>query len=164
MAKLVKDPNALTQVILMLGQNDTEIIKRGEELLKPFLKLTGSVSALINLIVSHPDAGVKLQSAIQLKRKIGVLFPKFNETDKLGIRNQLFGILTSVQEKPVGIAIAGAIAAIAKSVIKDKKDFPELFQTFMALAQQPDERLRFLNYSLFAQVLFLQIELFWIQI
>ena len=121
MSNLVHDPASLNHVLSMLAANDTESIKQGEELLKPFLKLSGSIAALMNQVVSNPSLPVKIQSALLIKKSIAKLYPKFPENDKRTIRSQLFELLMNFQEKTLSIAIAGAIAAVTKPIFTKEK-------------------------------------------
>lgn len=52
-----------------------------------------------------------------------------------------------------GTALAGVVAAVAKVVFTAEGNWPELFALLTQLAQEPNESLRFLSYSLLEQVI-----------
>lgn len=162
MSNILSD-SQLVQVLSMLAVNDTNTVKNGEAMLKPFLKQPSCIPALLNLLSSIEDVNIQHHSALLIKRKLKKLYTKFNEHEKFAIKNQLFQLLIRPYAKVVGISIAGSVAVLASCVMKkDKQPLPELFQALTTLSQSPNDTLRSLNYSLLAQVCFKILYLFFI--
>lgn len=148
---LVSNPTALSGVLSMLSANDTNTIKQGERLLKPEMKKPQFMLSLINQISSSPNVQVRHHACLLLKKKIYVHLKKLQSQDA-AIKSQLLSILVSEPEKSIAIAVGGCIAMAAKASFSVGKDWNELFQTIMSLAQSPNEVHRALNYSLLEQL------------
>lgn len=147
------DPNNLTNVLKMLSANNTETVRQGEKILKPFAKKPDSIIHLLQQLRGCPDATVRHHAALLMKKKIGVHYSKFNGQNQSELKTQILGVMLSEPEKPVAVAIAGAASLLAKSVFARNEAWPEMFQMLVTLSQDPNERLRALNFSFMGQVL-----------
>ena len=65
----------------------------------------------------------------------------------------MLGLLISEPEKVVRVALAGATASLAKSVVAVEQQWPEIFALLLQLLQCPDEPSRQTCFSLLAQVM-----------
>jgi hypothetical protein len=151
-ANLVSDPNALTRTLTMLSQPETAVVRQGEKILKPFLKLTTCILPLINQIRSNPDESVRHHAALLLKRRIAALYGKLNATQKQDLKLQILTLMVSEPLKSIGVALAGVVASVAKRVLSTENQWPELFGMLLQLSRDPKENMRSLNYSLLEQV------------
>lgn len=151
--QLQSDPAQLTAVLEMLCLSDTAQIKRGEKMLKPFLKNPGCILALVHQVQTSQNESVRLHAALLTKKRIVAAFESnhFDEQKQVEIRNLLLRLMTTEPHKGVRTALAGAVATLSQVVLA-KGDWPELFSLLLALAQDPNENLRGLNYSLLEQV------------
>lgn len=148
----LSDPNRLSVVLTMLSANDTTAVKRGEKLLKPFLKQSSCILHLLNQIKNSADISIRHHSALLLKKKLGVFYGKFNSQHQAELKSQLLSTMVTEPNKAVATALAGAISIIAKSVFAKNENWPELFQLLLQLSQDPNESLRTLNFKLLSQV------------
>ncbi len=149
----LSDPNRLSIVLTMLSANDTSTVKKGEKLLKPFLKNSSCILHILNQIRNSADTSIRHHASLLLKKKLGAFYVKFNPQHQTELKSQLLSIMVSEPTKAVGTALAGAVAIVAKSVFAKHEAWPELFSLLMQLSQDPNENLRTLNYKLLAQVL-----------
>jgi predicted site-specific integrase-resolvase len=152
-ANLASDPTALTRTLTMLSQPETAVVRQGEKILKPFLKLTSCILPLINQIRSNPDESVRHHAALILKRRIAVLYGKFSASQKQDLKLQVLSLMVSEPLKSIGIALAGVVASVAKRVLSTENQWPELFGMLLQLSRDPKENMRSLNYSLLEQVI-----------
>lgn len=148
----LKDPNTLSQVLLMLSQPDTAVIKQAEKILKPFLNNAESVQPLMMQLRSSPDESVRHHSALLLKKKIAKHFFKFDQGQRNAIKGELLNILVQEPSKGICTAVAGLIGCLTAVVFKNKETWDEIFQLLMTLSRAPEENLRFLNYNLLEQL------------
>ncbi len=148
----LSDPNRLSIVLTMLSANDTSTVRKGEKLLKPFLKHATCISHILNQIKNSPDISIRHHASLLLKKKLGGFYTKFNTQHQNELKGQLLATMVTEPNKAVGTAIAGAVAIVAKSVFAKNETWPELFNLLMQLSQDPSEALRTLNYRLLAQV------------
>ena len=88
---LASNPAALAQVLQMLCQGDTEVIKSGEKLLKPFLKKVDCIVALIaHLRTPTNDEPSRHQAALLLKKQVGKMYTKLsNPQHKTDLKVQM---------------------------------------------------------------------------
>lgn len=152
-ANLVTDAAALARTLAMLSQPDTAVVRQGEKILKPFLKLSSCIAPLINQIRTSSEEPIRHHAALLLKKKSAALYGKFSAAQKLDLRSQLLNLMISEPSKSIGIALAGVVASMAKCVLAGDNQWPELFALLMQLSQDPNENLRSLNYSLLEQVM-----------
>jgi hypothetical protein len=155
---LVSNPVALSQILEMLSQPDTETVKQGEKILKPFLKQSTCILALINQIRSSTKEAIRHHASLLLKKKASTLFNKFTAPQKQELKSQLLLLMTSEPSKSIGVALAGVVASVAKCVLTEG-NWPELFALLMQLSQDPSESLRTLNFSLLEQVIRFNVRL-----
>lgn len=144
----------LSSILSMLSANDTNVIKQGEKQLKAFNKRPEFIVALLQQIRTPQNEANRLHAALLLKKIAPKLYAKLSVAQKAETKAHFMGALLSEESKPTGIAIAGAVAALAKKVLlgKNPETWPELFSSISTLAQDPSERLKTLNFSLLAQV------------
>ena len=152
MGDLSADPAALTQVLSMLSQNDTDVVKKGEQFLKPFLKQSSCIPSLVHQLRTSADEQVRHHAAILLKRRANPLLKKFNQTQVRDLKAQFLQLMTAEPSKSIAVALAGAVASISKSIFTTEGNWPELFALLTQLAQDPVEARRALNYSLLEQL------------
>ena len=55
-------------------------------------------------------------------------------------------------EKSVAVALAGAVAVLTKTIFSNNAQWPEIFNVLLQLSQDPNEKMRALNYELLGQV------------
>jgi Importin-beta N-terminal domain len=146
------NPADLTTVLNMLSVGDTDVIKQGEQLLKPFLKNPGCIPALLGQVQSCPHAAVRQHASLLLKKKVGKLFKKFTPQQQADLKTQLIQVMVSEPEKLVRTALAGTVSQLAKSVLNGGGEWNELFGLFNTLLQSADEAMRALSFSLLEQV------------
>jgi len=146
------DPNNLSTVLSMLSANDGATVKKGEKMLKPFLKQPASSHHLLRQIQGSENVNIRHHAALLLKKKLSTFYGKFNKTQKAEIKLHLLNLMVTEPEKVVRTAIAGSVANLAKGVFSSKEDWPELFSTLMQLSQDPNEANRALNYVLLSQL------------
>ena len=101
------NPNNLMQVLEMLKQSDTEIIRKAEKVLKPFSKDPNSVNALLQQIRENPDEASRLHAALLLKKKIAKHYKKFSPDAQTSLRNTLLFLVTNDPAYSIKTAIAG---------------------------------------------------------
>lgn len=152
-ANLASDPNSLSRTLMMLTQPETAVVRQGEKILKPFLKLTSCILPLINQIRSSPDESIRHHAALLLKKRVAVLYGKFNPAQKQDLKLQLLALMVSEPSKSIGVALAGVVASVAKCVLSTENQWPELFGMLLQLSADPIENMRSLNYSLLEQVI-----------
>jgi hypothetical protein len=148
----LSDPNRLSIVLTMLSANDTTTVRKGEKLLKPFLKNASCIGHILNQIKNSPDVSVRHHAALLLKKKLGAFYAKFNSQHQSELKNQLLSTMISEPNKAVGTALAGVVSIIAKTVFAKNEGWPELFNLLLQLSQDPNEALRTLNFKLLAQL------------
>ena len=151
-AQLASDSAALSRTLAMLSQPDTAIVRQGEKALKPFLKTSSCILALMNQIRTSPEESIRHHAALLLKKRTAALYSKFNSSQKSDLKAQLLIIMTSEPIRSIGTALAGVVASIAKCVFSADNQWPELFALLLQLSQDPNENSRSLNYSLLEQV------------
>ena len=54
-------------------------------------------------------------------------------------------------EKSVAVALAGAVAVLTKAIFSKNGQWPEIFNVLLQLSQDPNEKMRALNYELRGQ-------------
>lgn len=150
---LASDPVALARVLTMLSQPDTAVVRDGEKILKPFLKLPSCIVALMNQIRTSPEEPIRHHAALLLKKRAASLYGKFNTSQKHDLKAQLLTLMTSEPTKNIGVALAGVVASVAKCVFTAEGQWGDLFALLLKLSQDPVEALRSLNYSLLEQVM-----------
>jgi hypothetical protein len=146
------NPANLLQVLQMLSANDTATVKNAEKALKPFLKQSSSAVLLIQVLRTCEDIAVRHHAALLLKKKVGNYYPKYNAGQQASLKSELLNMLLTEPNSNVGTGIAGVVAVTAKAIFKANQQWPELFQMLLQLAQDPNERLRSLNFKLLAEV------------
>lgn len=142
----------LAGVLSMLNENDTSKVKSGEKMLKPFVKKTQCIFPLFNVLKSVDNQAIRLQAALLLKKKIATLYPKLNINEKQEVRNASLACLLSEPENVVSTGIAGIVANMARAIFSSNENWKELFDLLIQLYQDPNEKLRILNYKLLEQV------------
>lgn len=152
-AQLASDAAALARILSMLSQPDTAVVRQGEKTLKPFLKTSSCILALMNQIRTSPEESIRHHAALLLKKRTAALYSKFNASQKNDLKAQLLIIMTSEPIRSIGTALAGVVASVAKCVFTADNQWPELFALLLKLSQDPNENLRSLNYSLLEQVM-----------
>jgi len=150
----LSNPTNLIQVLHSLSANDTGTIKKAEKALKPFLKKADSAVHLVLILRSCEDISVRHHAALLLKKKLPTFYGKYGAPQQTDLKRELLGLLLSEPNAQVGTAIAGIVAVVAKSIFKAGQEWPELFQLLLQLAQDPNERLRALNFKLLSEVFF----------
>lgn len=148
----LSDPTRLSIVLTMLSANDTSTVRKGEKLLKPFLKNASCVAHILNQIKNSTDISIRHHASLLLKKKLGVFYSKFNAHHQAELKATLLATMVAESNKAVAVAIAGAVSIVAKSVFAKNESWPELFNLLMQLSQDPNEALRSLNYQLLSQV------------
>ena len=149
---LLSNPAALSQVFQSLQANDSKIIKSNEKILAQFLKDPQALIAILYQLKSN-DPFVRHQAALYLKKKINNKFLKLSNVQQNEVKVNLLEALTTEQDRGVGLAIAGVVSSISKIVFNSQGGWPEIFTLLSTLAQQQDERLRGISYSLLDQLL-----------
>ena len=144
----------LIGILAMLNEGDTNVIKSGEEQLKPFLKHHSCIVQLISVLSNCPNEIVRLQAALLLKKKIGSHFKSFTVAEQDYLKETLLTIGKSEPDRNCQIGIVGCIANLAKVVFGvEGGAWPALFQTLLVLGQEGNSpALRALNFSLLEQV------------
>jgi hypothetical protein len=150
---VVYSPEQLTQILGSLVADDTATIQQGEAQLKPFLKHPSCIVSLFGPLSSCAVVAVRHQAALLIKKKLVKHYKAFNPTEKSTLKAQLLHIITTEPDKNVANGIAGCIANLAKAVFSITGDtWDELFNTLLALSQNPNPALRVINFSLLEQV------------
>lgn len=147
------NPADLTNVLNMLSQPDTAAVKQGEKFLKPFLKNSLCLYPLLLQIQQSPVVAIRHHAALLLKKRALASYAKMNASQQAEMKTQFLAALTTEPDKMVRIAIAGAVALLTKAVMNNKETWAELFALLTQLAQNTNEALRSVTYSLLAQVL-----------
>lgn len=142
----------LAGVLKLLSANSTELVKKGEKQLKPFLKQPACTEHLLNQIQNNEEIVVRHHAALLLKKKLGAFYPKFNAQLKAALKIHLLNLMLSEPDKGVRTSIAGCVAILAKAVFSTSEQWPELFSSLMQMSQDPSEDRRALNYNLLSQV------------
>ena len=142
----------LAGVLKLLSANSTELVKKGEKQLKPFLKQPACTEHLLNQIQNNEEIVVRHHAALLLKKKLGAFYPKFNAQLKTALKIHLLNLMVSEPDKGVRTSIAGCVAILAKAVFSTSEQWPELFSSLMQMSQDPSEDRRSLNYNLLSQV------------
>lgn len=145
-------PENLLAVLHSLSANDTATIKKAEKALKPFLKQPASAVHLIQVLRTCQDIPCRHHAALLLKKKISSFYSKYPAPQQAELKKELLNLLLSEPHGLVGTAIAGVISMVAKSIFKANQQWPEMFQLLLQLAQDPNERLRVVNYKLLSEV------------
>lgn len=148
-----QDPAYLSSVLLALCANDTSVIRKAEKALKPFLKEPNCLPALFQQVQHSQDVSVRHHAALLLKKKLNVLYSKCPAAQKEELKQLILTVIVAEPEKPVRVSLAGAVASLAKGVLSVEGDWPQLFGGLTQLAQDPNEMLRGLSYSLLEQVI-----------
>lgn len=81
------------------------------------------------------------------------LFQKFDPTYQSNIKSELLQLMVGEPEKSVAVALAGAVAVLTKTIFANNAQWPEIFNVLLQLSQDPNEKMRALNYELLAQVI-----------
>lgn len=145
-------PENLLAVLQSLSANDTATIKKAEKALKPFMKSPASAVPLIQVLRTCQDIPCRHHAALILKKKISTFYGKYSAQQQNDLKRELLGLLLSEPNGLVGTAIAGVISMVAKAIFKANQQWPEMFQILLQLAQDPNERLRMVNYKLLSEV------------
>lgn len=153
MSDLHNNPAALSQVLAMLSESNTETIKQGEKLLKPFLKNPQCLADLFHQVQSSPDARIRHHAALLMKKKSN-LYKKVPGVAQGELRIALARILVGEQDKGVAIAIGGLISKIFRVVIDSKESYPEVFDVITQLSGSQEPKQRIICYEFISQVLF----------
>ena len=151
-ANLTSDSAALARTLSMLSQPDTAVVRQGEKMLKPFLKASSCIVALMNQIRTSPEEAIRHHAALLLKKRTAALYGKFNSSQKNDLKGQMLLLMTAEPLRSRGTALAGVVASVAKCVFTADNQWPELFALLLQLSQDPVENARVLNYSLLEQV------------
>lgn len=107
MAVDLSNPTTLSQVLMVLQENDTERIRQAERLLKPFSKNPGCVGPLLQQIQGNPDEAVRLQAALLLKKGIARHYKKMPPDQQAALRSTVLSMITSETVGVVRTAIVG---------------------------------------------------------
>lgn len=143
----------LSTILTMLSQDDTKVVKQGEEHLKPFLKHPACISQLFAQLVGSPDVQIRHHAALLLKKKLAPHYMAFSVPERSQLRAQILQVMQSEPERSVAVGIAGCVAALAKAVFAaEGGDWAELFGALISLAQSPNPALRAINYNLLEQL------------
>jgi nitrate reductase assembly molybdenum cofactor insertion protein NarJ len=145
----------LIHVLQALSANDTASVKKAEKILIPFLKKAHSAVLLMQVLKNCDDVAARHHAALLLRKKISGFYSKYNAQQQNTLKTELVGLLMSEPTGNIATAIAGIIAAVAKSVYKGKGQWNELFQLLLQLVQDPNEKHRTLTFKLLSEVSFL---------
>jgi hypothetical protein len=140
------------QVLTMLSQDDSKIIKQGEELLKPFLKHPSCISQLFVQLAGSPDVQVRHHAALLLKKKLAPFYDSFAPAERQQLKAQILVAMQSEAERVVAKGIVGCVANLAKAVFATNDTWQELFATLLSLAQSTNPAYRSINYNLLEQL------------
>ena len=144
----------LENVLSMLCQSNTSVIKEGEKILKAALK---SPKFILNLLAQIKTCGreeIRMHAALFMKKKLVSHYPKLNAASQNSLKVELVSALLHENVKQVCVAVIGCVATLAKAVFSIGQEWPELFQTVMQLLQSANELHRFLSFNLLEQVCF----------
>ena len=103
----LSDSAVLISVLVCLSQNDTAVIRQAEKALKPFMKTLACLPAFINLLSTSQDVNIRHHSALLLKRKISVLYPKCGQPQREQLKDVVLKLVVQEPVKTVRTAIAG---------------------------------------------------------
>src|SRR4051812_14694153 len=103
----LSDPTRLSIVLTMLSANDTSTVKKGEKLLKPFLKQPSCILHILNQIRNSPDTSIRHHASLLLKKKLGGFYSKFSAQHQAELKTQLLATMVAEPTKAVGTALAG---------------------------------------------------------
>jgi hypothetical protein len=146
------NPHNLSSVLELLSANDTETVKKGEKMLKSYLKKQISITGLIYQLENSQNVSVRHHAALLLKKKIGVFIQKFSNEQRSSLKLKVLSLLLSESNKAICNAIVGSVASLAKSLFAVNDLWPELFTLLMQLSVDALDNHRALTFSLLEQV------------
>ena len=80
------------------------------------------------------------------------MFKKVDSNYQSTIKTELLQLMVGEPEKSVAVALAGAVAVLTKTIFSNNAQWPEIFNVLLQLSQDPNEKMRALNYELLGQV------------
>eukprot|EP01039_Chlorochromonas_danica_P008516 gene8516-9389_t len=151
----IQNMNDLLTALSMLIANDSKTIKKGEKLLKAFLKVPANASYLILVLRNqqqNSDVAIRHHAALLLKKKLGTFYSKYALQQQQELKGELLTLLVQEPEAAVATAIAGIIAVVAKAIFEKGGSWEELFAMLMTLTSDPNEKHRALSFKLLAEL------------
>lgn len=142
----------LQHILSLFTQADTEIVSNAEAQLEPFIAHHSCVGPLMNQVMGSQIVEVRIQAAIQLKRKISGHFGKFNPAEQAQLKAQFLQLITTEPDKLVATQLSGAIASVAHATFANKGSWDELFAGLMTLHKDDNYIMRVRNYDILTQL------------
>ncbi|KAH8058274.1 hypothetical protein JL722_6131 [Aureococcus anophagefferens] len=115
----------LEAVLVALTAPDTSRIKQAEDALKPVLKKSACVGALMTQVASSGNVAVRQIAAVILRKKIVKLWKKLKKSAQTRVKAAILERLGSEPERAVRKSVAALASALAKVLVPHNK-WPEL--------------------------------------
>ena len=115
----------LEAVLVALTAPDTSRIKQAEDALKPVLKKSACVGALMTQVASSGNVAVRQIAAVILRKKIVKLWKKLKKSAQGRVKAAILERLGSEPERAVRKSVAALASALAKVLVPHNK-WPEL--------------------------------------
>ncbi|KAH8097787.1 hypothetical protein JL720_700 [Aureococcus anophagefferens] len=119
------DDQQLEAVLVALTAPDTSRIKQAEDALKPVLKKSACVGALMTQVASSGNVAVRQIAAVILRKKIVKLWKKLKKSAQTRVKAAILERLGSEPERAVRKSVAALASALAKVLVPHNK-WPEL--------------------------------------
>ncbi|KAI8625897.1 importin beta-4 [Xylariaceae sp. FL1651] len=132
------DQQKLVELLQACQIPDTQKVKAATaELRKNFYPHPDSLLGLLHVIVSHPEATVRMLAAVQALRLVPKHWQKIDASQKPSVRSQLLQTIVQEQDSKCRHGQSRVIAAIA-TLDFDKNDWADLLPNVTQLATSDD--------------------------
>ena len=115
----------LEAVLVALTAPDTSRIKQAEDALKPVLKKSACVTALMSQLSGSGSPAVRQIAAVILRKKIVKLWKKIKKSGQAKVKVALLERLANEPDRAVRKSVAALASALAKVLVPSNK-WPEL--------------------------------------
>eukprot|EP00466_Bigelowiella_natans_P019936 jgi/Bigna1/69117/fgenesh1_pg.8_\ len=143
-----KNPNQLERVLLAMLNPQNNIRRAAEKCLETFFENAACVPAMMQQIMSGPDARARQMAAVLLRKRLSVGLWRSSEKHWNATTNGLMRRLVEESVWPVRKAVAALACRVAKLTIPDGK-WPQLLGFLVQLSTKPKEELRTVSMLLF---------------
>jgi hypothetical protein len=156
------EPQNLGSLLQALTQPDTSTIRQAEKAMKPLLKDSRCIPALMQILHKDPNNAAVVQvatppvrhiAAVVLRKRLTGHYSSLDANYRNMLKSEILQILAHETERSVRNGMVGVAAAIAKlECTSGGTQWPELFQFLASAAAHHEPQARELAFSLLSEM------------
>lgn len=131
----------LEQILIGMTTPDNNIIRECSDILKAYLKKSACVEPMFEQIAQSQQVQARQMAAVLLRTKIAQHWLRLPDDTQARLRELMLARLVQEQSRPVRIAVAATISAVAKVAVPKEK-WPGLLDYLFQMSQSEALELR----------------------